>query len=74
VQRQGNSEGGHFTDFHNDHKEEEGLQGDDFSQDPYDFDGSARWWEIRDVDVNATFGHEGRRRSDGKRRDATARS
>jgi hypothetical protein len=70
VQRQGNCEGGLFTDFHNEHEDEEGLEGDDYSQDRNDFDGAAGWYNVRDVDVNAR-GHEGQRLSHRRRHLAT---
>jgi hypothetical protein len=67
VQRQENSEGGHFTDFHNEHEEEEGPEVDDFSQDPNDGASAARWWDTNvDVDVSPTRGHGGRRHSHGR--------
>jgi hypothetical protein len=60
VQRQENSKGSPFIDFYNEHEEEEGPEGDDFSQDPNDGAGATRWWDTHvNVDVNPACGHGG---------------
>lgn len=68
VQHQENSDCDPFTDFHNEHEEEEGPKGDDFSQDPDDGAGAARWWDTLPGPINVvttTHGNKRRRYSDG---------